>query len=139
MKDFIDINDPNTVVLFFKLLKKTDLEHQLIVPTEVLTKYPVLGPNGQVSESIISVDKNEKRWEFRLAIRKNDNHPKPTIPPASWHPFVEEYGLRAGDAVLFYTRLDDAPDRIQVRGLRKAILFMGKESWVEVEKVHNQA
>ncbi|OAY44966.1 hypothetical protein MANES_07G020700v8 [Manihot esculenta] len=132
MQGIIPINDPNTVVLFSKLLTKTDLELQLIVPSDVLQRYPILDQNGHVSKFIISFDKNGKRWEFPLATRNTGPHPKPTVPPASWHPFVAEYGLRAGDSVLFYTRRDDLPDKIQVRGLRKTILFRGEESWVEV-------
>lgn len=132
MKDIIPINDPKTVVLFSKLLTKTDLEHQLIVPSEVLKKYPILDQNGHVSKFIISFDKNGKRWEFPLATRNTGIYEKPSVPPASWHPFVAEYGLRAGDSVLFYTRRDDPANKIQVRGLRKTILFKGEESWVEV-------
>ncbi|XP_057991768.1 uncharacterized protein LOC131173430 [Hevea brasiliensis] len=123
-------------IVFSKELTATDLEHQLIVPSEVLEKYPILRQNEFV---IISFDQNEKQWEFPLATRKTGKYAKPTMPAGSWHPFVQEFGLRAGDAVVFYISKCDEAGKIQVRGMRQTISLMGTKVWNEVEKVDNQA
>ncbi|KAF2319790.1 hypothetical protein GH714_019059 [Hevea brasiliensis] len=128
------------VLLSKRLTTKTDLRHQLLVPTEALGDDKKL----IVGDLIISFDQNGKQWKFPLATRKTDRgkpsrYKKPTIPPGSWHPFVQEFGLRADDAVIFYIRKHDIARKIQVRAMRKAFLLMGKKVWKEVEKVDNQA
>ncbi|KAF2319792.1 hypothetical protein GH714_018918 [Hevea brasiliensis] len=113
-------------VLFSKpLTEKTDLRHQLLVPSRVLAddKKPTGG------DLIISLDQNGKQWKFPLATRTTDRgkpskYKKPTIPAGSWHPFVQEFGLRAGDRVIFYTRKRDGARKIEVRGMRQTFRLM---------------
>ncbi|KAF2319791.1 hypothetical protein GH714_018907 [Hevea brasiliensis] len=135
MKDIIPMDKKFFKIVFSKQLTATDLEHQLIVPSDVLKKYPILRQNEFV---IISFDQNEKQWEFPLATRKTGKYAKPTMPAGSWHPFVQEFGLRAGDAVVFYISKCDEAGKIQVRGMRQTISLMGTEVWNEVEKNEKQ-
>ena len=132
-KNIIPNKDPKTIILSSKLLTvKTDLKHQLILPTQFVKLPPIC--EELVRQSITCFDSYGHQWIFPLALRKG-RHPKPTIPPAPWRKFVKEYGLRGGDAVVFYTRVDDPKNRIHIRGMRKSLLpFKHDEDWVEVRK-----
>ncbi|KAF2319798.1 hypothetical protein GH714_019030 [Hevea brasiliensis] len=126
MEDIISMDEKLFDVLFSKpLTEKTDLRHQLLVPSKVLAddKKPTGG------DLIISLDQNGKQWKFPLATRTTDRgkpskYKKPTIPAGSWHPFVQEFGLRAGDGVIFFTRKRDGARSIHVRGMRQAFRLM---------------
>ncbi|KDP38806.1 hypothetical protein JCGZ_04963 [Jatropha curcas] len=133
-----EIKSNSIDILCEKLLKKTDLGHQFIAPSDLLKKPEVFYETGKLKEKITSFDQDGKEWTFRLSIRKTEKYPKPTLTPASWHPFVKHFGLRGGDAVIFYVIRNDGARKIQIRGLRK-IIFLGKPTWEEVKKVENQA
>ncbi|KDP42408.1 hypothetical protein JCGZ_00205 [Jatropha curcas] len=133
-----EIKSDSIYKLCEKPLRKTDLEHQFIAPSDFLKKLADLDENGESKEKITSFDRDGKEWTFRLSIRKTEKYSKPTLTPASWRPFVKHFGLRDGDAVIFYIIRHDGARKIQIRGLRK-IIFLGKPTWKEVKKVENQA
>ncbi|KDP42400.1 hypothetical protein JCGZ_00197 [Jatropha curcas] len=133
-----EIKSDSMDILCEKSLKKTDLEHQFIAPSDFLKKLADLDESGELKEKITSFDRDGKEWTFELSIRKTGIYPKPTLTPGSWHPFVNHFGLRGGDAVIFYIIRNDGARKIQIRGLRK-IIFLGKTTWDEVKKVENHA
>ncbi|EEF33096.1 conserved hypothetical protein [Ricinus communis] len=105
----IPFDIPNATIIFSKPLKKTDKEHQLIVPTSVLQRYPIEG---------------------------GYERDKPFLRPPKWHEFVEAHGLSNSDGqeygVIFFVK-NDSPNQLQVRGLRKNHQqFWGRIIWEEV-------
>ncbi|KDP42405.1 hypothetical protein JCGZ_00202 [Jatropha curcas] len=132
-----EIKSNSIDILCGKSLKKTDLEHQFIAPSDFLKKSAVLDESGELKEKIPSFDRDGKKWTFRLSIRKNEKYSKPTLTPASCRPFVKHFGLRDGDAVIFYITRNDGAGNIQIRGLRKDLAIFGKLIWTEVKRVEN--
>ncbi|KDP38802.1 hypothetical protein JCGZ_04959 [Jatropha curcas] len=120
-------------ILCEKSLTKTDLEHQFVVPIDFLKKHAVRDENGDLKKKIPSFDRDGQEWKFQLAIRK-DGHPKPTLTPASWHPFVKHFGLQEGDVVRFYIIRNEGARKIQIQAWRE-IVILGTSAWAEVEKV----
>ncbi|KDP42402.1 hypothetical protein JCGZ_00199 [Jatropha curcas] len=120
-------------ILCEKSLTKTDLEHQFIVPIDFLNQPAVRDENGELKENITSFDRDGQEWRFRLAIRKN-GHPKPTLTPASWHPFVKHFGLQEGDVVKFYIIRNEGARNIRIQAWRK-ITILGTLVLAELGKV----
>ncbi|XVE85185.1 hypothetical protein DITRI_Ditri17bG0071400 [Diplodiscus trichospermus] len=86
-------------MLCFKILKKTDIEKRLSVPT--VKKQCFLNFRGQHKVEFKVRDKNGKVWPFVCSTRKKKGYPKPVL-SKGWLQFVRHWRLAIGDQVIFY-------------------------------------
>uniref|UniRef100_A0A2C9VHM3 TF-B3 domain-containing protein n=1 Tax=Manihot esculenta TaxID=3983 RepID=A0A2C9VHM3_MANES len=122
---------PNGVKVFSKQLGKTDKNHQLIVPTNVLEQFPI--QKGYYERNFTAFDEKGVKWNFMLAVRQTGEYDKPFLRPSKWHEFVRVHGLCEEDGdygVVFFV---NDQGKMQVRGLRRhPYTLLGQPIWQQV-------
>ncbi|KAG6746638.1 hypothetical protein POTOM_049000 [Populus tomentosa] len=81
---------------FSKVLRKTDIQKRLSVPTGFLSSLPSFN-GGAHAVDFQAVDGSGRVWTFRCSIRRN-GHPKPVI-SRGWLTYVHSKSLKVGDKV----------------------------------------
>ncbi|KAJ6340621.1 hypothetical protein OIU77_008394 [Salix suchowensis] len=90
----------------WKLLRETDIKKRFSIPTGFLSYLPSL--NGGHAVDFEAVDGSTGLvWPFRYSVRKKGRHPKPVI-SRGWRAFVNSKGLKVGDKVRLYKRINEA-------------------------------
>ncbi|KAJ6969697.1 AP2/ERF and B3 domain-containing protein [Populus alba x Populus x berolinensis] len=90
---------------FSKVLRKTDIQKRLSVPTGFLSSLPSFN-GGAHAVDFQAVDGSGRVWNFRCSIRRN-GHPKPVI-SRGWLAYVNSKSLKVGDKVQFLKEKNDA-------------------------------
>ncbi|KAJ6868095.1 hypothetical protein NC651_033210 [Populus alba x Populus x berolinensis] len=82
---------------FSKVLRKTDIQKRLSVPTGFLSSLPSFN-GGAHAVDFQAVDGSGRVWTFRSSIRRN-GHPKPVI-SRGWLAYVHSKSLKVGDKTM---------------------------------------
>ena len=96
----------HNIVLFRKVLKKTDLGGRLSFPTRCLRKLPCLEgrPGGQTGAADLQIkDADGTVWKFCISIRKKGRYRKPVL-GGQWKSFATKYGLGVGDEIKLFKK-----------------------------------
>ncbi|XVF00600.1 hypothetical protein REPUB_Repub04eG0014600 [Reevesia pubescens] len=94
------------IIIFSKILTKTDIEKRLSVPT--VKKQCFLNFRDQHKAEFKVVDKNGEVWTFVCSTRKKKgDYPKPVL-SKGWLQFVRCWKLAIGDEVIIYRNQDKA-------------------------------
>ena len=110
------------MLLFCKILTKTDIEYRLNFPTTSLNNLPLAMAQRRIEFLARYQDNNPPK--IFVCIKRRGICPKPTI-ATGWLELVREKDLQVGDRLKFYLEEGIEPQiyRIDVERLHPIILF----------------
>lgn len=117
--------------LFTKILKKTDINTRLAVPTQCLKDLPSLS-GSHYTYLRVNDESSKKAWMFRLSRRKKGHHAKPVL-TKGWIEFVKRKELEIGDKITLINEDGrSAGASYTVQAMKKKLRLLGQDFWVLV-------
>lgn len=89
-----------------KILKQTDIEKRLTIPSKSLSYFPPLG-GKHVVDFHAKDDSTGRVWKFQIYTRKKNKYPKPVL-TKGWREFVVSKELHVGDRIAIYMKKEQA-------------------------------